>query len=125
MISRLAILLALPLLAGACVRSTIEPLAPAGRYTPTVPESVVVYTSVEDVLAQNLEYDRVAMIFIRADARYTNENAIMLRAREDAAKLGANGVIMGDTREAGFWSADRQGRVLAIRTRPKRAAPAP
>lgn len=101
-----------------CVRSTTEMLSPA-RYPPTVPDSVAVFISVADLDAQGLAYEPVALLFIRADARYTNENAIMRRAREDAAKIGANGVILGDTREAGFWSADRQARVLAVRTRPK------
>ena len=120
---RAANVLAIGLLAaalGGCVRSTTEMLGPV-RYPATTPDSVTVYVSVADVEAQRLAYDRVAMLFIRADARYTNEAAIVQRAREDAAKVGANGVILGDTREPGFWSADRQARVLAIRTHPKPA----
>ena len=96
-------------------------LVPAGRYPPTRAESVTVYISAGDVTAQGLEYERVAMIFIRATAQATDERAIMHRAQEDAAKLGANGVIMADPREPAAGSTDRQGRVLAIRTR-RRAA---
>ena len=103
-----------------CVRSTTEMLSPA-RYPPTVPDSVTVFISVADLDAQGLTYERVAMLFIRADATFTNESAIMRRAREDAAKVGANGVIMGEAREPGqfFWSSDRQARALAVRTRPQ------
>lgn len=120
---RAANVLAIGLLAaalGGCVRSTTELLTPV-KYPPTTPDSVTVYVSVADVEAQHLAYDRVAMLFIRADASLTNENAIVRRAREDAAKVGANGVILGDTREPGFWSSDRQARVLAIRTQLKPA----
>jgi len=101
-----------------CVRSTTEMLSPA-RYPPTVPDSVTVFISVADVDAQGLAFERVAMLFIRATAEFTQENAIMRRAREDAAKVGANGVIMGDSREPGTWGSDRQARILAVRTRPK------
>lgn len=101
-----------------CVRSTTEMLSPA-RYPPTVPDSVTVFISVADVDAQGLAFERVAMLFIRATAEFTSENAIMRRAREDAAKIGANGVIMGNTREPGTWGSDRQERIMAVRTRPK------
>ena len=101
-----------------CVSSKTEFLSPA-RYPPTVPDSVTVFVSVADIDAQGLAYERVAMLFISADARYTNELAIMRRAREDAAKIGANGVILGETREAGAWNPNRAARVLAVRTRPR------
>lgn len=101
-----------------CVHSTVELLAPS-RYAATTADSVVVYISVADVAAQHLAYDRVAMLFIRADAHFTKESAIMRRAREDAAKLGANGIILGETREPTLLSTDRQAHVLAIRTRPQ------
>jgi len=101
-----------------CVRSTTEMLSPA-RYPPTVPDSVTVFISVADVDAQGLAFERVAMLFIRATAEFTEENAIMRRAREDAAKLGANGIILGNAREPGTWGSDRQERIMAVRTRPK------
>jgi hypothetical protein len=101
-----------------CVRSTTEMLSPA-RYPPTVADSVTVFLSVADVDAQGLAFERVAMVFIRATAEFTQENAIMRRAREDAAKLGANGIILGNTREPGTWGSDRQERIMAVRTRPK------
>ena len=101
-----------------CVRSTTEMLSPA-RYPPTVPDSVTVFVSVADVDAQGLEFERVAMLFIRATAEFTQERAIMRRAREDAAKVGANGIIMGEAREPGTWGMDRQARAMAVRTRPK------
>ena len=101
-----------------CVRSTTEMLSPA-RYPPTVPDSVTVFISVADVDAQGLAFERVAMLFIRATAEFTEENAIMRRAREDAAKIGANGIIMGNAREPGTWGSDRQERIMAVRTRPK------
>ncbi len=101
-----------------CVRSTTEMLSPA-RYPPTVPDSVTVFISVADLDAQGLAFERVAMLYIRATAEFTSENAIMRRAREDAAKVGANGVIMGNAREPGTWGTDRQERIMAVRTRPK------
>jgi hypothetical protein len=101
-----------------CVRSTTEMLSPS-RYPPTVPDSVTVFLSVADVDAQGLAFERVAMLYIRATAEFTQENAIMRRAREDAAKLGANGIIMGNTREPGTWGSDRQERVMAVHTHPK------
>ena len=100
-----------------CVRSTTEMLSPV-RYPPTVPDSVTVFLSVADVDSQGLAFERVAMLFVRATAEFTQENAIMRRAREEAAKLGANGVIMGQPREPGTWGTDRQERVMAVRTRP-------
>jgi hypothetical protein len=101
-----------------CVRSTIEVLSPS-RYPPTFADSVTVFISVADVDAQGLAFERVAMLFIRATAEFTQENAIMRRAREDAAKLGANGIILGGAREPGTWGTDRQERIMAVRTRPK------
>jgi hypothetical protein len=101
-----------------CVRSTTEMLSPA-PYPPTVPDSVTVFISVADVDAQGLAYERVAMLFIRATAEFTEENAIMRRARKDAAKLGANGIILGGAREPGSFGSDRQERIMAVRTRPK------
>ena len=103
-----------------CVRSATEMLSPA-RYAPTVPDSVTVFISVADVDAQGLAYERVAMLFIKADALFTNERTIMRRAREDAAKVGANGVILGEAREPGqgFFDSDRRARAMAVRTRPK------
>jgi hypothetical protein len=101
-----------------CVRSTTEMLSPA-RFPPTVPDSVTVFLSVADVDAQGLAFERVAMLFIRATAEFTEENAILRRAREDAAKIGANGIILGAAREPGTWGSDRQERIMAVRTRPK------
>jgi hypothetical protein len=101
-----------------CVRSTTEMLSPA-RYPPTVPDSVTVFISVADVDAQGLAFERLAMLFVRATAEFTQERAIMRRAREDAAKVGANGIILGGAREPGTWGSDRQERIMAVRTRPK------
>lgn len=103
-----------------CVRSTTEMLSPA-RYPPTFPDSVTVFVSVADVDVQGLAYERVAMVFISADALFTNERTIMRRAREDAAKVGANGVILGEAREPGqgLFDTDRRARAMAVRTRPK------
>ena len=103
-----------------CVNSATEMLSPA-RYAPTVPDSVTVFISVADVDAQGLAYERVAMLFIKADALFTNERSIMRRAREDAAKVGANGVILGEAREPGqgLFDSDRRARAMAVRTRPK------
>ena len=115
----LSLITMLCVVASGCVRSKTEMLAPAGEYAPVPPDSVIVFLSIDDVVAQGFEYERIAMLFIRADSRYTNESAILKRAREEAGKIGANGVILGETREPGFLQADRHGRILAIHVRNK------
>ena len=86
------------LLAGAaCVsvnRSILAP-SPTGRTFPL--EAVGVYFRGDSIP----QHTRLAILNARGDADMTNEAAMIDKLREEAGKLGANAIILGDLEEPG------------------------
>ncbi len=85
------------------------------------PDSVIVYRTAEQVPRP---YDEIALLNSKGDAEWTNESKMMKSMQKKAAELGANGIILGDTKEPGTGarvakallgtSANRRGKAIAI-----------
>ena len=85
------------LAAAACVsvnRSILAP-SPTGRTFPL--EAVTVYFESDSIP----QHTRLAILNARGDADMTNEAAMIDKLREEAGKLGANAIILGDLEEPG------------------------
>jgi len=88
---------------------------------PPVPEEEVrVYRTPGHI---GCAYDEVALIHAQGDVAFTNEHRMIKAARKRAAKVGANGVILGTIEEPGVgalaaalvgFMPDRRGELLAV-----------
>ena len=88
-------------------------------------DAVVLYRTPQQVPRP---YDEVAILNSKGDADWTDEAKMYRSMRKKAAKLGANGVIIENTKEPGTVarvakallriSADRKGNALAIYVHP-------
>ncbi len=103
-----------------CVTTNIERLSPVS-YPPTSPESVTVFMDPGELRSDSIHYERLAMIFTSGSSELTSNSEHLRKARQEAAKLGANGLVV-QSREAGgrhnwFWgtSSPRESSVMAIR----------
>ena len=103
-----------------CVSARVERLSPA-TFPPIAPEAVTVFMDPGELRADSIRYTRLALIFTSGDADFTSADEHMRKAREEAAKIGANGMVV-QTAEAGgrynwFWgtSSPRESSVMAIR----------
>lgn len=111
---------AMLLAVGACVTAKIEQLSP-NTYPPIPPEHVTVFMSPDELRADTIQYERIAMIFTKGSAEFTDNQKHLRKAREEAAKLGANGIIIQGTEPGGrynwFWgtSSNREQSIMAIR----------
>ena len=117
----------------ACIRANTEFLSPR-RYPPIEMDSVTVFIGAEELQADSIEYERVAMIeyervtmiFVNGSQSLTDQQGMIKKAREDAAKIGANGIVVSVMVEGSynaFWGTEspRQGTVIAVRWRVKPA----
>jgi hypothetical protein len=105
----------------ACVSTNAAVLDPTVRYQKVCPDAVQVFTTAERVPGA---YREVALLNSKGESSWTDERQMMDSQRRKAAQLGANGIILGETREpnAGtkiigslFGSgAERKGRGIAI-----------
>jgi hypothetical protein len=104
-----------------CVHTQAVVLDPSFGLRPTCPEAVLLFTTAERV---GRPYVEVALLSSRGDNNLTSESEMHESQRQKAARLGANGVILGETRDAGAVAvvanavlgtpADRRGRAVAI-----------
>ncbi len=106
-------------LAAACVKASTEFLT-TERFPPTVVDSVTVFIGVEELQADSIVYQRIALIFLEGDQDMTDQQDMIRKAREEAAAIGANGIIITDISEGGRnpdQDSDnpRRGRVMAVR----------
>ena len=95
--SRVLVSLVWLLAAAACVsvnRSILAP-SPTGRTFPL--EAVTVYFESDSIP----QHTRLAILNARGDADMTDEAAMIDKLREEAGKLGANAIILGDLEEPG------------------------
>ena len=107
-----------------CVSADATKLA-ATAYEPIPPEQVTIYMDEADAPTT---YEKVALINLRGETGWTNEKGMYSAARKKAAKLGANGLILGDIDEptntsklAGAFlgvPVNRKSVAVAIRTSP-------
>ena len=65
---------------------------------PTTPDQVTVYLDESDIQG---EYEKMAIINPEGASGWTDESDIYRKAREEDAKIGANGVLFQSMEEAG------------------------
>jgi uncharacterized protein YidB (DUF937 family) len=94
---RAFLLILVSAVAWGCVTSNVTRLNDTER-PPLRKEDVTIYLEEESIEG---EYDEMAVINIEASANLTDESDVYKRAREDAAKIGANGVLFEKMEEAG------------------------
>jgi hypothetical protein len=103
-----------------CVTAKVERLTPT-VYPAISPDSVTIFADMTELTAADtIGYERVAMIFTKGTEGMTDHQALLRRARQEAAKLGANGILMMQFAEGGYsrlWGTHKpnQGDVIAIR----------
>ncbi|HEX6373194.1 MAG TPA: hypothetical protein VF006_29995 [Longimicrobium sp.] len=116
----LSVLLAL--LLGGCTTTGAVLLDGAGPYPELDPYEVRVFLHEDDVPG---EYERIALVTARSDASWADETDLIRAMRKRAARLGANGLIVGEVRDPTTlervaevlteYEAQRRGRAVAIR----------
>ncbi len=111
------------LLSVSCVSTKSTAINPANKRFPISPDKVVLYTTAEKVPGR---YEEIAFLNTRADSIWRSEAAMLSSIRDEAAKLGANGVILDATSEPstgakvasfflfGFDVAGRKNKAVAI-----------
>jgi len=118
---RLALVLAGLSLTTACVHTSAMMLNASVKLPPICPEGVELFTGAEKVGRQ---YHEIAVLTSNGDADLTSAQGMANSQRKKAAKLGANGVILGEQKEPSTGakiahdflgtSADRKGKSIAI-----------
>ena len=99
-------------------------LGPANRFAPVAEDSVRVFLSQEELRDRGYEWEAVALLFGSGSSMYTTDRGMLQTIRREAGKVGANGIILADTREpssAERWlagaGAQRKSTMTAIRWR--------
>lgn len=108
-------------LTAACVHTGATMLNASAKLPPICPAAVQLYTSADKVGQQ---YHEIAVLTSTGDADLTSEEGMVNSQRKKAAKLGANGIILGEQRDPSTGakiaqaflgtSADRKGKSVAI-----------
>jgi hypothetical protein len=115
-----ALVVLLPLVAG-CVQTQVTRLHPEQSFPRICPEGVALFTSADKV---GQPYVEVAVLSSTGDQNYTSQAEMYNSQRKKAAEIGANGIILGQTQEAGTGAvvaqaligtpANRRGQATAI-----------
>lgn len=115
----LALLLAL--LSG-CVSVNSTMVDPSVSYAPVPNDQVRLFESEDEVPT---DFDRVAIFHAEGADDWTDQSDMLEKLREEAAKKGCNGLILGEIEEPGTGEkvanallgtgADREGRAVGIR----------
>lgn len=115
-------ILVLTLALAACGVSTSVIVLEPGPRTPVSPEQVRVFLAADEVPG---EYTRLAVIHAEGDPTFNDQQEIVQRLREEAAKLGADAIILGTFQEPSTGAkvanallgtnADRKIEAVAIR----------
>jgi hypothetical protein len=118
---RLLVLPCLLALATGCVHTNASVLDPTLTYRKTCPNAVQVFTTAERVPSA---YREVALLNSKGESSWTDEKGMLESQRRKAAEVGANGLILGETREPNAGTkiigslfgtgAERKGRAIAI-----------
>ena len=104
----------------ACVSTKVELLVPPNKYPPVPAEEVRVFMAREEIAELGYEYEPVGMVFTSGHAYYTGQESMLRSTREKAGEIGANGLILGEIDEPGFWEwlfggNERRSQMMAIR----------
>jgi hypothetical protein len=104
-----------------CVSTNAAVLDPTVSYQKVCPDAVQVFTTPERVPGP---YHEVALLNSKGESSWTDEKQMMDSQRRKAAQLGANGIILGETKEPNAGTkiigslfgtgAERKGRGVAI-----------
>lgn len=113
---------AFALVLGACTSTGAVLLGGTDPYPETDPYEVRVFLSEDEVPG---DYERIALVTARSDAGWTDEADLIRAMRKRAARLGANGLIVGEVRDPSTlervaevlteYEAQRRARGIAIR----------
>ena len=124
--------LSLAVVLTACVSTNATVLNKSMTRPPIAKESVIIYSSAEKVPGK---YDEVALLNSKGDESMTDERKMYESMRSEAAKLGANGVILQETKDPGTGSkvahmligtsSSRHGKSMAIYVWPATAVATP
>jgi len=102
-----------------CVTVKTEHLSPQ-RYAPITVQEVTVFLSPEELQADSIRYERLGMMFAKGSHSFTDQQQMVRKLREEAAKIGANGLVMQQIQEGKynwFWGTEdpRTGSAMAVR----------
>ena len=117
-------LLALPCLAAlatGCIHTNASVLDPTVSFQKTCSNAVQVFTTAERVPSP---YREVALLNSKGESSWTDEKGMLGSQRKKAAEVGANGLILGETKEPNAGTkiigslfgtgAERKGKAIAI-----------
>jgi hypothetical protein len=123
----LVLLASLPL--AACTTTGAVLLGGTGTHPEVSPGQVRIFLREADVPG---DYERIALVTVRSDATWADEATLIRALRRRAARLGANGLILGEIRHPSTaervaevltdYRPQRRGRAVAIRLLPEAAA---
>jgi hypothetical protein len=115
------IYLSIVMLLTACVSTNATVLNKSLTRPPIAKDAVIIYSSADKVPGK---YDEVAVLNSKGDESMTDERKMYESMRSEAAKLGANGVILQETKDPGTGSkvahaligtsSNRHGKAMAI-----------
>jgi hypothetical protein len=77
-----------------CVTSSTTMLVEPEKYPPVPADSVQVFASEDELKENGYEYEAVALLDAGGGADYTNDRMIVNELRQEAAKIGANGIVL-------------------------------
>jgi hypothetical protein len=115
-----ATLVGLTLLLSACVTVNKTVLDRSFMAAPVAKEAVHIYLPGDEVP----EHTRIAILHAAGDVELTDESEMIDKLREEAGKLGANAIVMGELKDPGTGAvvasailgtnAERKGQAIAI-----------
>lgn len=103
-----------------CVTANVTRLVQT-VYPPNAPEEVTVLADISELMADTIRYERLAIINLSGDGGgFTDQTDMLNKAREEAAKLGANAILLrgytqGDYNALWGTQSDNEGSAIAIR----------
>ena len=113
--------LAVLALTASCISTNVTPLS-SKTYAEVSPADVDIYLAEEDI---PYRYEKIAIIFASGSTNTTDQDEMLKKVRKEAAKLGANGVLVQSIDEPSraekivgtIFDAEtrREGEMVAIR----------
>jgi hypothetical protein len=117
---RRLVVVGLALIVSGCVSAQITRLVPT-IYPPISPDQVTVLVDISELMTDTIRYERLAVITMSGDGGgFTDQADMLSKAREEAAKIGANAIILGGYEQGDFdaltgASLANEGSAIAIR----------
>ena len=120
--TRFSVLALAALLVAACTSTGAVLMGEGGPYPEVHPLEVRIFLYEDEVPG---DYERIALVTAKSDASWADEDDLIRAMRRRAAKLGANGLVLGEIRDPNTlervaevltdYSPQRRGRAIAIR----------